>query len=215
MTKEVKIMIGIAVVVLGGGIALLLAQPEQAEVSQPVDEQSLVREGSHMTGKKEAKVTMVEFGDFQCPACGAAHPIIKQVLADYKDNPEVNFVFRNFPLTSIHPNALASAEAAEAAGEQGKYWEMHDMLYQKQNEWSSLPNPVDTFVGYAGQLGLNTDQFRQSVVNEKYSSVIDADLADGGGLGVNSTPTLYINGKKLASYQYDSMKAAIEEALKQ
>jgi protein-disulfide isomerase len=198
MTKETGIMLGIAGLVLAGGIVLFItAGPgNQAQPGDAVDPKSLVLESSHMTGDKSAKVTLVEFGDFQCPACSFFHPKIKEILEHYKGDPNFNFVFRNFPLTQ-HKNALISAEAAEAAGSQGKYWEMHDKLYENQTEWSDVENPLDIFSGYAGGLGLNVDQFKNDVTSHKFKTIVDADQADGVKLGVSSTPTFYLNGEKL------------------
>lgn len=169
---------------------------------------------SHMTGSPTAKVTMVEFGDFQCPACAQVAPQIKQVVEKYQSDPNFNFVFRNFPLPQ-HKNALASAEAAEAAGAQGKYWEMNYMLYERQSEWDDASNPIDIFVSYAQALGLDTAQFRSEVAAKKYAAVIAADLSDGNRAGVNSTPTLYINGMKVVDYNLASLEAAVKKALEE
>lgn len=198
MSKETGIMLGIAALVLVGGIVLFITTGPGSKVQpgQAVDSQSLVLDTSRMTGDKNAKVTLVEFGDFQCPACAQFHPKVKEILEHYKGNKDFNFVFRNFPLTQ-HKNAPISAEAAEAAGEQGKYWEMHDKLYEAQNEWSESSNPLDIFAGYAQQLGLNVDQFKNDVANSKFKALIDADQADGVKLKVNATPTFYLNGQKL------------------
>lgn len=205
MKKQIIILVSIAVVVLGGAILLFMNGNgvPPAEVGKPVDSKKLLRDSSHATGKLDAKVVVVEFGDFQCPACAAADPAIKQLVAENKDNPNFTYVFRNFPL-NIHPNAKISAQAAEAAGEQGKFFEMQHMLYEKQNEWATSLNPLDKFVGYAQSLGLDTTKFKEAVSGNKFSSVIEADTQDGNELGVNSTPTFYVNGEKFtfkASYQ--------------
>jgi protein-disulfide isomerase len=194
MTKEAKILIAIAVLVLGGGILLaIFANPKASEPGAPVDEKSLVRESSHMTRKLDAKVNIVEFGDYQCPGCAAAHPVLKQVLEKYKDNENVNFVFRNFPLDTIHPNAHISAEAAEAAAKQGKFWEMHDLLYDKQTEWGPQQDPLPMFITYAESLGLNANDFKVNVGQRLANEIIIADYKDGESLGVKSTPTFFIN----------------------
>lgn len=216
MTKEVKILIGIAVLVVAGGVLLaIFANPQPSEPGAPVDSQNLVREHSPMIGNRDAKVTVVEFGDFQCPACAAAAPIMKRLEGEYKDNSQVNFVFRHFPLLTIHPNAEIGSEAAAAAGEQGKFWEMYDLLYQNQNDWSTAGAPMDFFAQYAKDLGLNVDQFKQAVEQKKFSNIIEADIKDGEAIGVNSTPTFYVGGEKMSTYQYDALKAKIEEKLKQ
>jgi protein-disulfide isomerase len=198
MSKETGIMLGIAGLVLAGGIVLFITSgpANQAEPGQAVDPQSLVLDTSHMTGDKNAKVTLVEFGDFQCPACGFYHPKVKEILDHYKDDKNFNFVFRNYPLTQ-HQNAQIAAEAAEAAGSQGKYWEMHNKLYDTQNDWSESTSPLDIFAGYAGELGLNVDQFKNDVTSHKFASIVVADQADGNKLKVNSTPTFYLNGQQL------------------
>lgn len=215
MTKEAKILIGVAGAVLLGGVLLaIFANPQPKDPGAPVDTNSLIRENNHMTGSKDAKVNIVEFADYQCPACAAAQPILKQIQAEYKDNPNVNFVFKNFPLDSIHPNARIAAEAAEAAGEQGKFWEMNNLLYTNQTQWAESQAPLDIFVTYAEQVGVgNIGQFRDSVEIRKYDAVISADVTDGESVGVNSTPTIFINGEKMSSYQYDVLKAKIEEQL--
>lgn len=195
MTKEAKILIGIAIAVVAGGVLLAIYfNPRPTEPGAPVDSQSLIRDTSHQTKQSSAKVNLVEFGDYQCPGCGAAHPILKQIVEQYKDNDNVNFVFRNFPLESIHPNAHIAAEAAEAAGKQGKFWEMHDLLYEKQADWSTLDDPSAVFADYASTLGINVDQFKTSVSQRLFADLIKADLDDGTALGVKGTPTFYING---------------------
>ncbi len=219
MTKEAKILIAIAVVVVIGGILLAIyANPKPAEPGAPVDQQSLIRETSHMTKKLTAKVNIVEFGDFQCPGCAAAAPILKKVIEDYKDNENVNVVFRNFPLDSIHPNAHISAEAAEAAARQGKFWEMYELLYAKQNEWSVQPEPLTMFADYASTLGMNVDEFKTGVGNRLFEDVIKADYDDGTKLGVTGTPTFYINGVLFAPNAgkiptYEDFKTKIDEEL--
>jgi len=155
--------------------------------------------GDHVFGKADAKVVLFEYGDFQCPGCGGAYPQLKTITEKYKD--KIAFVFRNFPLTSIHPNALAAATAAEAAALQGKYWEMHDKLYEAQDDWSgvSATNRGEVFLGYARDLGLNTDKFTTDMSSQTVADKIARDRALGGKLDVSSTPTLYINDQKLDS----------------
>lgn len=215
MTKEAKILIGIAVVVLIGGVLLAIygnPQPEQA--SPIVDKNNLIRENNFMTGSKDAKVTMVEFADFQCPACGAASPIVKEILAEYKDNPNFNFVFKHFPLTDIHPNAQIASQAAEAAKAQGKFLEMDETLYARQSEWSTLPDPLDMFAKYAGELQLDVERFKSEVSQRKYSEIISADVQDATGAGVNSTPTFFINGVKYNRVMpKDELKSIIDAEL--
>jgi|JI10StandDraft_1071094.scaffolds.fasta_scaffold00651_15 protein-disulfide isomerase len=150
----------------------------------------------HVFGKADSKVIVIEYADFQCPGCYAAYPQYKAVGEQYKD--QVAFVFRNFPLSSLHPNALAAASATEAAGLQGKYWEMHDLVFQNQPDWkTALADQRDAkFESLAVQLGLNIDQFRSDIAGSKVSTKINTDRSIGIKMNVSSTPTIFINGSK-------------------
>ena len=208
VSKEAKIWIGIIVlviVVMGGIFALGNRSSKQPATNS----QNVVRSDSHKLGS--GKVTVVEFGDYQCPACGAAYPITKQMLSNYGD--KITFVFRNYPLPQ-HANAPEAAQAAEAAASQGKFWEMHDILYATQNDWANLSDPTSNFVGYAQQLGLNIDTFKQAVQAKQYASVISTDKSDGDTLGISGTPTFYVNGVAQPDFSYNTLKGAIEAALK-
>lgn len=213
MRKDMIIMTVIIAVVVGAVIFLVLVADQQGGV--PISDTSkLARADSHMTGSISAKVTLVEFGDYQCPACSAASPAIKQILQIYAGNPNFNFVFRNFPLISIHPNAMIAAEAAEAAGAQGKYFQMHELLYENQSEWAESKKPLDIFVKYAQQLGLDVSRFKQEVQDNKYESFINSDARDGNSIGVNSTPTFYLNGQQSIGVPLvNGLKAKIDAEL--
>lgn len=186
--------------------------PSISGSSQVKNPDLLVRDSSHMTGKKGAKVTMVEFGDYQCPACGVVFPEIRKVVEKYKDNPDFNFVFRNFPL-SQHPNAIPAAEAAESAGAQGKYFEMEAKLYENQKEWSDLADPIPTFKKYALAIGLDMVKFDADMIQHKFASVIQADAVDGNGLFIDHTPTVYLNGLEQRDLSSVVMQAKIDELL--
>jgi protein-disulfide isomerase len=210
MTTELKTMIGIGIATLGlfvGGI--WWASQYQNPALKAADPARLTRADSPRIGSASAKVTLVEFGDYQCPSCATANPTVKAVMAKYPN--EVTFVFRHFPL-SQHATAPLAAEAAEAAGAQGKYWEMHNMLYEKQTEWASANAPLDIFTKYAEQLGLNVDQFKTAVTSNSAAGKIQQDSADGSSLGVNSTPTFYINGYPLTG-SLQELSATIEKAI--
>lgn len=150
---------------------------------------------SHTEGSTKSGVVLIEYGDYQCPACGQYYPIVKQVFDKYKD--QITFQFRNFPLVQIHQNAFAGARAAEAADKQGKYWEMHDILYENQQTWGAAGNPTSYFVSYAQQLGLNTTQFQTDMQSSEVSSRINADITEAQKVGANATPTFVLDGKKL------------------
>jgi protein-disulfide isomerase len=172
-----------------------------------------VSAADHQTGPTTAKATLVEYSDYQCPACGAYYPVIKQLQKDFGD--KLNFVYRNFPLSQIHPRAELGARVAEAAGKQGKYWEMHDLLFEHQNDWVNGNDPQSVFVGYAQTLKINVDQFKKDLTNDEIGKHIQDDYAGGAKAGVNATPTFFLNGKALsASLNYDILKQNIEDALK-
>lgn len=154
--------------------------------------------GDHVAGSTEGKVILVEYGDFQCPGCGAAHPNVKSLIETYNDS--VTFIFRNLPLTSIHPNAYAAAGVAEAAGLQGKYWQMHDKLFETQNEWNNLDatKRATAFEGYAKGLELDIDKFNTDLKGDEVKQKIKFDHELYKSLGLpESTPTFYLNGEKL------------------
>ncbi|MGC9968793.1 MAG: thioredoxin domain-containing protein [Minisyncoccia bacterium] len=166
-------------------------------------------------GKKDAKVSIIEYGDFECPACAEYSPVMNQLFAAYGDR--VLFAFRNFPLYSIHPNAGISSQAAEAAGLQGKFWEMHDLLYQKQNEWagaasSSVVNQY--FDKYASSLGLDVNKFNQNINANPVVSKVQADVAGGNAAQIDHTPTFFVNLKQIPNpTSYNDFKAVLDGAL--
>ncbi|MDB5181900.1 MAG: Na+/H+ antiporter, NhaA family protein nonfunctional [Candidatus Saccharibacteria bacterium] len=170
---------------------------------------------NHVYGEGTSGVKLVEYGDFQCPACYQYFPVVKQVKEKYKD--QITFQFRNFPIYTAHPNAIASARAAEAADLQGKFWEMHDLLYQNQQSWSPSSNPQKDFEAYAKQLGLDvpkfTTDFKSSLVNDR----VQADLKEATRLKVESTPTFFIDGKKISSpgLSLDAFSKIIDAAIEQ
>lgn len=210
MSREAKILIAILVIVVGGMIALFaFGGGGSSSTSQTTDSSKLVRENSHKQGS--GSVTMVEFGDYQCPACGAAFPNIQQIQKEYDG--KVTFVFRNFPLTTIHKNAMASSSAAEAAGLQGKFWEMHDKLYSTQDTWSESATAADTFVGYAQELGLDVEKFKTDVASQTVKDIIAKDQQDGNDLQIQATPTIYINGQKADDFQVETLRKLIDAQL--
>lgn len=150
---------------------------------------------NHAKGSNAKNVTLVEYGDFQCPVCSMYEPTVQEVYKKYQN--DIKFQFRHFPLQQIHANAFAASRAAEAAGLQNKFWEMHDQLYLNQNAWSSVSDPVSTFTQYAKNLGINTDQFKTDFNSKKVNDAVNADIAAGNKLKVSGTPTFYLNGKSL------------------
>jgi protein-disulfide isomerase len=157
---------------------------------------------------KDAKVVLTEYGDFQCPACGAYYPIVKKIGSDFKN---LTIVFRNFPLAQ-HNNARAAAQAAGAAGEQGKFWEMHDILYENQNFWAESPSAEAIFITYAQKLGLDLEKYKIDFNSAKIKTKITADY-QGGANSIDGTPTFFLNNKKIENPQtYEQFKSVIQQA---
>ena len=156
-------------------------------------------------GGADAKVSIVEFSDFQGPAYGAVYPIIKQIATDYDD--KIKIVYRDFPL-SQHYFAFKAAEAGECADEQGKFWQMHDKMFENQDNLG-----IDSLKGYAAGIGVDTPQFNSCLDSGKYASEVSGDLADGAVAGVNSTPSFFINGKRYNNMSYDQFKQVIDAEL--
>jgi protein-disulfide isomerase len=151
----------------------------------------------HTQGNLDSKVILIEYGDYQCPPCANAYPTVKSLIEKYSD--KVLFVFRNFPIPSLHPNARAAAADAEAAGLQNKYWEMHDKLYENQSAWSSASTSERTtiFTNYASQIGLDIDKFTKDVSLDSIVAKIDFDVAVGQSVKVEGTPTFKLNGENV------------------
>lgn len=209
ITTEMKVMGGVlaatVLIIIGGAFLVGGGAPANNE---PVAAELLVRDNSHSTGPTDAKVTVVEFGDFECPACGSLHPILQQLKADNKDK-SVRFVYRHFPLPQ-HPNAQLAAEASIEASAQGKFWEFHDELFANQNslDRSSLEK-------YAANVGLNVDAFKKALDENTHRGFVIDDRSDGQAARINSTPTIFINGVHFTGqYSVDSLQAAIDENLK-
>lgn len=204
MNKYGWIIFSVVVLGLLGGLIIWTRSTNPATDVSKVDNNSILAASvdsgniaDSVKGNKESKVLLVEYGDFQCPGCGAASTNVNALMEEYGDR--VALVFRNFPLTSIHPNAKVAAAAAESAGLQGKYWEMHDFLYQNQDAWSNLDTSkrTDAFVGFASQLGLDTAKFTEGLANPDIAKKVNFDFTLGKQNSVSSTPTFFLNGEKL------------------
>lgn len=173
-----------------------------------------VQLSNHTLGRNEKNVKLVEYGDYQCPYCGEYHPIIKQVAEKY--NAEISFQFRHFPLKNIHQNAQAASRAAEAAAKQGKFWEMHDLLFEQQSSWSQSTAAYSIFEGYAKQLSLDTTKFKQDYQSSEVNDIINADYNEGVRLKVDSTPAFFLQGKRLDNPPQDlaGFSKLIDQAIK-
>ncbi len=173
----------------------------EATLTVPVSE-----ERDHTQGPADAPVTLVEYGDYECPYCGRAHPIVKEVQERLGD--KLRFVFRNFPITTSHPRAEHAAEAAEAAGAQGQFWSMHDLIYESQPRLSD-----EDLRSYAEQVGLDVERFDRELADHSYAERVRDDFMGGVRSGVNGTPTFFINGARYDDpYDADTLTAALERA---
>lgn len=215
MNKVTWIIFGaIVVAVLGGLVIYSRVTNPPADISN-VDPSVVLAASAasgdiadHVKGSPEAKVVLVEYGDFQCPYCGSVYPYVGQVTEKYGDS--IAFVFRNFPLTNAHPNAKAAAAVAETAGLQGKYWEMYNALFTNQSQWSSLTGTERTsgFAEYARQVGLDVDAFNTALTEkaDQVNKKIAFDVALGKKLGVTGTPTFFLNGTRITDDVVNSLQ---------
>lgn len=173
-----------------------------------------IQSDDHVRNGRDKKVTLIEYGDFQCPSCGAYYPLVKQLEEKYSD--QVSFVFRNFPLITIHPNAFAAARAAEAAGNQGKFFEMHDKLYETQTAWRDVStNQQSLFETYATELGLDMTKFKADYASEATANRINRDVASAKQFSITGTPTFILNGEKITNpTDLAAFEKVLDEAIK-
>ena len=208
------IVVGVALVTFGSGAMLYRTKHEQLQAI-PEDKALSANSGSgspHIRGNPNAQVTLEEFGDFQCPPCGSFAGFAEELLKEYDSR--LRIVFRHFPLTA-HEHAREASLAAEAAGIQGRFWEMHDLLYREQATWSKAPNARELFESYAGTIGLNVDQFKKDMDGEQAKARVDSDHARAESLEIKVTPSLYINGQPVDAKDKnpEGVRAAINAAL--
>jgi NhaA family Na+:H+ antiporter len=204
-------LIGALVVVL-----VLLRSSQRSSTSNNATPDPSIPAGAepaHVRGNPNARVTLEEFADFQCGACGAYYPELKKIEAEFGDRLRV--IFRERPLVPTHEHALIAAQAAEAAGMQGRFWEMHDKLYENQKAWSEAKDVVTMFVDYAKQIGLDPDRFMCDLNGEVVAARIFQDGKRAHALGIDATPTFFVNGSeaKDESWKPDGLRAMINQAL--
>lgn len=194
----------IIVILIGVGLSSGPAQIS-SELTVPVSS------SDYITGTSTPKLTIVEYGDYQCPACAAFDPLVRKIVLEYGD--VVQIVSRNFPLEQ-HKNATSSAMAAESAGLQGKFFEMQEKLYSGQLDWANEDKPIEIFTKYATELGLDLNKFSSDMALPEITTKIETDLQGGKNSGVNSTPSFFLNGKKtLVPLNYDEFKQIVEKNL--
>ncbi len=228
MSKEIKILGVIALLVIIGAIvganyyrnsqqSVRVTGNSNSNSAAAIPPETLVRADSPTLGAPDAKITLVEFLDPECESCAAFSPVVKKILKDYDGR--VRLVVRYMPL---HPNSMLAATYTEAAGEQGKYWQMHDLLFSRQAEWgtrhgpaqSPQPNAAEMFEKYAKEMGLDMQKVNAAVKENRFQAKLNRDLADGRTLGVRQTPSFFVNGRKLQRFGEADLRALIEDELK-
>ena len=215
MSKQFLAIIAAVIIVLGGVFFITNKGNDSSGSSG-----GSANPTNHVEGSASSGVKLVEYGDYECPFCGQYYPLVKQVADQYKD--KIQFQFRNLPLTSLHKNAFAGARAAEAASLQGKFWEMHDKLYENQDPqgasgWVASNDVLNAyFVGFARQIGLNVDQFKTDYASSKVNATINADVAAFKKTGAEeATPAFFLDGKQIhPGYSLSDFQKAIDAELK-
>ncbi len=167
-----------------------------------------VNTNDHIKGAENAAITLVEYSDFECPACASYAPVLKQLLQENPD--DLRIVYRHFPLTQIHDNALLASYAAEAAGNQGKFWEMHDVLFNTQKQWSSRSDARDFFVRLAGSIGIDEQKFSTDIDSKEVKERVKTDIDSGQSSGVQGTPSLFLNGRGITPSSYADIQTAVD-----
>ena len=215
MSSETKVVISLVVftlIVIVGGIFLVSMQANPSK-GVTINKDILIRPDSKQIVGKNSKITVVEFADYECPSCAALYPVLKKLLGDEGD--KITFVYRNF---LIHSGSMQAALAALAAGEQGKYWEMHDILFEKQDEWSAAANDKDRgvfFEKYATLLGLDIAKYKTNIADPKFTDIVNRDQSDGTSMNVSATPTVIVNGSKLVigALSYDAFNKIVDDEI--
>ncbi len=190
------------------GVSLFFSSPSSKK-SSPLDIGALTANAVNAKGPESALVTVVEFSDLQCEACRASWPQVESLLLKYPD--KIRFIYRHFPLTSIHQHAVISAAAAEAAASQGKFWEYADILFDQQDTWSQTRDPKELFASFAKQIEIpDLDKFQKDLENQTGKDRVLAELQLGNRFGVNATPTFFVNGEKVTAA---GLQLAVEKVL--
>lgn len=214
MSTEVKLLGAIFVIttlIIGGGVVLTTRGPAQMLAENTMSQDLLASDNAHVITQPQAKVLVIEFGDYQCPACKAYAPQMESLIQSY--NGTVSFMYRHFPLP-FHKNSRLAASAAEAAANQGKFWEMHTLLYQRQDEWSILNNPKEQLVAYAQELGLDKERFITDLESPAVKQKVETDAQASQIIGLQSTPSFFVNGRPIRNLRsVDNIKRVMDEEL--
>jgi len=211
--KELGIWIGIIAILIGGLWLLTTAVGNSPSPSEPAQVNlPAVSKEDFVKGNPKAKVTLVEYSDFQCPACRLYFPYTQQLEKDFGN--KLFVVFRIFPLIQTHQNSMIASQTAYAANLQGKFWEMHDLLFENQSNWSDSKSAKDIFIGYAKSLGMNPDKFKTDLDAASTRKFVISQLDKAVALGLNSTPTFFVNGTHIQNpVGYDAFKKVIQDEI--
>jgi len=171
-----------------------------------------IGEDDWVKGNVESSLTLIEYADYECPVCAVYFNDVNKLVAEFGN--DFKLIYRHFPLVSIHKNAIPSAKAAEAAGKQNMFWEMSELLFAKHEDWADERNPLDIFVSYADELGLDTEKFKSDYESSEISDKVNSDLTSANQLRLNQTPTFFLNGEKIENPQgYEEFKKLLEKAI--
>lgn len=210
--KHFLLWLTVAIVIIGSFLAIMFmgGGPGLNSDGKLTDE---ITAADWTKGNAESKVALVEYSDFQCPACKARLPLIQKIMDEFGNH--IRFVYRHFPLRALHKNSQLAAQASEAAGLQGKFWEMHDQLFANQEAWSNLSgDELETAFGlYAAQIGLDVPKFNQNLNGNAVRDAVNSDADSGDDAGVNSTPTFFLNGSKINPADYEEFRQLIRDAI--
>ncbi|MEX0930672.1 MAG: thioredoxin domain-containing protein, partial [Candidatus Paceibacterota bacterium] len=198
-----KIIVGVVIILLGASIAYSQYVGKQADEGVSIEDK--------VKGNPDAEIVLVEYSDFQCPACAQFYPYVKEILEEHGDS--LRFEYRHFPLINIHPHAVPAARAAEAAGQQGEFFAMHDKLFENQSAWSNSAAPTVHFEEYAEELGLDIDLYKRHINSSLIASAIQDDFNEAREQGYSSTPTFLLNGEVMQFQTFDSFIEQIEAAI--
>lgn len=202
--------IGIAMLIFIAGFVLVAVKKNTRENEMAPVAVDAIDSSDIIFGNPDARVVLIEYGDYQCPACALYNPLVKQITEEYRNS--IAFVYRHFPLQQ-HIYALPAAYAAEAAGVQGKFWEMHDLLYRRQDEWVKAKNAKGMFAEYASLFGLDANKFREDASSDTVKEKVRGNYQGGIKAGINATPTFILNGAKIQPRTYDEFKSFIDNAI--
>lgn len=212
--KKLALWVGIIIISILGLAGLVMVANKQGPSAEPVVKENLkpVSSTDIILGNPNAKIVIYEYSDFQCPACAAYNPVINQLLNTYDG--KVKIVYRFFPLTGIHQNALISGQAGYAAWKLGKFKEMKDLLFDKQKDWETLKDPKETFISYAKVAGMDEAKFAQIMNSDEAKNIVKAGEAEAISLGLSSTPSFFIGNRQFSPGGIEGFKTLIDKELK-